>query len=261
MTAQVAEKDSKTGETRQRSTVAFPYMDLNAALALAKAIHQNAGSGTCDDGQLAAWSNQSSKSSGYRIQIATAKLFGVIESISGKYRLTPLGLMASDPTQLDEAKVHAFLNVPLYKAVFEKYNGLTLPPAAGLENDMVSIGVAEKVKDRARQAFERSAEAAGFFKHGKNRLVKPAITEKDSGSDKHQDDDSSDEQEALPPVVNKLDPVIKALVEKIPQNKEWTGQERSQWLQMMAMALDMAYGKDGSVDIKFTPNPNPSNDA
>ena len=35
--------------------------------------------------------------------------------------------------------------------------------------------VSEKQKDRARQVFERSAEQGGFFEHGKNRLVMPAV--------------------------------------------------------------------------------------
>jgi hypothetical protein len=38
---------------------------------------------------------------------------------------------------------------------------------------MVGLGVSDKVKDPARQTFERSAEQAGFFAHRRNRLVMP----------------------------------------------------------------------------------------
>ena len=48
-------------------------------------------------------------------------------------------------------------------------------PAAALERDMVSLGVAEKQKDKARQVFERSAEQSDFFYTGRMKLVMPAF--------------------------------------------------------------------------------------
>jgi hypothetical protein len=62
-----------------------------------------------------------------------------------------------------EAKAKAFLSVPLFKAIFEQWNSNQLPPTAGLEREIVSLGVAEKQKERARQIFERSAQDAGFL--------------------------------------------------------------------------------------------------
>jgi len=59
--------------------------------------------------------------------------------------------------------------------MYDKFKNGVLPPAAALERDIVELGVAEKQKDRARQVFERSAEQGGFFEHGKNRLVMPAV--------------------------------------------------------------------------------------
>jgi hypothetical protein len=50
-----------------------------------------------------------------------------------------------------------------------------LPPAAALSRDIVALGVSEKQKDRARLIFERSADQAGFFEHGKQRLVMPGV--------------------------------------------------------------------------------------
>jgi hypothetical protein len=37
------------------------------------------------------------------------------------------------------------------------------------------MGVAPKQKGKARQAFQRSANSAGYFWSGPNRLVRPAI--------------------------------------------------------------------------------------
>ena len=53
-----------------------------------------------------------------------------------------------------------------------------LPPAAALEREMGQLGVASKQTGKARQAFERSAEQAGFFAHGADRLVMPVGLEK-----------------------------------------------------------------------------------
>lgn len=44
-----------------------------------------------------------------------------------------------------------------------------------MERELVGLGVSEKVEDRARRTFEKSAEQAGFFAHGRNRLVTPGI--------------------------------------------------------------------------------------
>src|SRR5207237_6915037 len=73
------------------------------------------------------------------------------------------------------AKADAFLRVPLYSAIYERYKDGVLPPAKTLETEIVGLGVAEKQKTRARQAFERSAQASGYFEHGNNRLVRPGV--------------------------------------------------------------------------------------
>lgn len=52
---------AEEGGKRQRSSIAFPYMDLNEAVTLAKAVHNNVGTGTCSVEQLAPWVLGSSK--------------------------------------------------------------------------------------------------------------------------------------------------------------------------------------------------------
>ena len=44
-----------------------------------------------------------------------------------KHRLSTLGRMIVDPTQSREARAHAFLTVPLYKAIYEKFRGECCP--------------------------------------------------------------------------------------------------------------------------------------
>ena len=122
---------TKPKQTRQRSTVPFAYIDLEDVMAVAAAIHDNVGTGDCDEHQLAVWLRKSPKSSGFRILLSTARLFGLIETDgSGRSKLSPVGKMAVDPAQAREAKAKAFLTVPLYSVVFEAYKGGVLPPAA-----------------------------------------------------------------------------------------------------------------------------------
>lgn len=169
MAEAVSAKSDEEAQGRQRSTIQFPYEDLNSAMELVEALHGNVGLGDCDDDQLAAWSKQSPKSSGFRIQLAAARLFGLLTTEGGKNKLTELGASVMDPNQSRAAKAQAFMNVPLFKAVFEKYKGGVLPAqAAALEREIAGLGVSDKIKARARVKFEKSAEQAGYFEHGKN---------------------------------------------------------------------------------------------
>lgn len=102
-------------------------------------------------------------------------MFGVLEGEGSRHRLSQLGHAIVDPNRAREARARAFLTVPLYRAIFDGHRGGVIPPAAALEREMVGLGVAEKQKDRARQVFERSADQAGYFEHGRNRLVMPGI--------------------------------------------------------------------------------------
>src|ERR1700730_12333983 len=171
-------------DVRQRSTIGFPYMPLDAAMELAKAIHDNVGQGQCHDDQLAAWSNQSAKSSTFRVQVYAARMFGILEGEGGSHSLTQLGLGIVDPHQERMAKVEAFLTVPLFKAVYEAYKGGVLPPTAALERELVKLGVSDKQKGRARNVLEKSADQAGFFEHGRNRLIMPGISQSQKSGQK-----------------------------------------------------------------------------
>ncbi len=239
------------GGGRQRSTIAFPYSDLASAIQMAEAIHSNVGSGECSDDQLAPWTNQSPKSSAYRTQVASARHFRLIEggSGSGMHRLSDLGRRAMDPSQARAALVDAFLSVPLYREVYDKYSGGVVPPAAALERDMQGLGVADKQKSRARQVLERSAERAGFFEHGRNRLVRPGVTTPQNDppvnevdeNPNHGGGDGSDG----------LHPFIQGLLGSLPEpDSEWPIPERAKWLQTAANIFDLMYEGEGGIDVR-----------
>lgn len=250
-------------KTRQRSTIGFPYTDLDSCVSMANAIHEHVGLGDCDDAQLAAWTDQSPKSSGYRVQLYAARGFGLISGEAGRHKLTDLGRSIVDPSQVREAKVKAFLTVPLFKAMFEAYKGGVIPPAAALERQIVDLGVSEKQKDRARQVFERSAEEAGFFEHGRNRLVTPGVPVreerpksegKDEGGNGNGGGDGG--SGGGRDVDLNLDPLLIELLKKIPLAKAgWPSAQRLRWFRTFAMNVSQIYDEDESpieLDIKIT---------
>lgn len=163
-----------------RSTIAFPYSGLKDAEQIARALHDSWGGGASPD-QLAASLNASPRSGSFRVKLATARTFRVVAISRGNVSLTDLGRKLIDPQTRAAARVEAFLAVPLFAALVNDYKGTMLPPDSGLEQKIHDLGVSVKQTAKARQAFQRSAELAGFFKMGKDRLVQPANL---PGSDK-----------------------------------------------------------------------------
>lgn len=242
--AEIGNKTSVRG--RQRSTIGFPYVTMPDVEKLAQAIHSHVGNGSCEDGQLAAWSSQSAKSSTFRMQIAAARLFGIIETEGDGYRLTALGRQIMDPASARSAKVEAFLNVPLFKALYESHKDGVLPPPAALEREIADLGVSLKQKDRARQVFERSAENAGFFESGKNRLVKPAVTGKTNIPDPPQSTIKTRGNGGGDGNSPNLDPLLTALLWKIPPTGEaWDAEKRLRWFKTFAMNVSQIYDNEG----------------
>jgi hypothetical protein len=156
-----------------RSTIAFPYSGLKDAEQVVRALHDSWGGGASPD-QLAASLNASPRSGSFRVKLATARTFHVISISRGSIALTDLGRQLIDPQTRAVARVEAFMAVPLFAALVNEYRGSLLPPDSGLEQKIADLGVSAKQTAKARQAFQRSAELAGFFKMGKDRLVQPA---------------------------------------------------------------------------------------
>ncbi|HEV2549754.1 MAG TPA: hypothetical protein VGU20_20740 [Stellaceae bacterium] len=170
-----AAKQTSDARHNDRSSIVFPYLDLDTAVSVAKEVYARAAFSDCALDELAAQVGQT-VSGAFRLKVATAKTFGFLErSDRGSFRLSELGRRVVTPeTELD-ARATAFLNIPLYRAIYERYRGRLLPPAKALEREMGQLGVAPKQTDKARQTFERAAKQSHFFAEGIDRLVQPRI--------------------------------------------------------------------------------------
>ena len=231
--------------TRDRSTIGFPYLDLDDAAEIAKGVH-TVGGQSCQWDQLAAELQQSANGGGFRLRVLTARLFGFLTYDKGTVTLTPLGSHLCDPEQEKAARVEAFLNVPLYKAIYEQYKGATLPPNQGLETAIGNLGVAPKQISKARQIFQRSATEAGFFAYGNSRLVMPSIkasSKSDIAEELDEDRDEEKESKRKPDQFGaKRHPLIEGLLKELPEPQaEWTTEDRKKWLEMASTIFNVIY--------------------
>jgi hypothetical protein len=247
-------------ETRERSTIDFPYSSLEDGIEVAKAVHKLGGN-QCRLGALAAeLGHDTINSGGFRQKLSTAHTFGFTSLSQGIVTLSELGSKVINPDHEKTARVQAFLSVPLYRAIYEDFEGKLLPPSQGLESAMVNLGVVEKQAGRARQAFQKSAKEAGFFAYGNTKLVYPSISANDPPP-------KAKEEEERPPDPKvplggndgggggekKRHPFIEGLLETLPPaaigmpKTEWPLQERQEWLQTAAGIFNLIY-KAGAED-------------
>lgn len=252
---QTASDRQAVDQKRERSTIQFPYGDLEDAEYIAGAIHANAGD-KCTTDQLAAYVKQSATSGTFRLRLSTTSTFGLTENQRGEVVLTDLGRRILDPAQQRKARAEAFMHVPLYQAIYNKYKGFMLPPAKALEREIANLGVSTKQTGRARQAFERSAQRAGFAEHGNDRLVMPAGLETQT---KTMEIEKTEKEKKENGSGNggcggDLDPFIQGLLKRLPQaDDSWPMQKRVEWLQAAEQIFKLIYkgGDDGTITIQY----------
>lgn len=209
--------------SRVRSKIAFPYTPLADGEQVATALLRRGGTAPIDE--LAAELGQVTTSGAFRTKLATARTFGVISVRRGQALLTPLGRAIVDPAKASKARADAFLTVPLYRAIYEEHRGHTLPNSDGIENVMKRLGVSPKQTERARQAFQRSAEQAGFFGNGPDRLVAPAAVAGPA------DDKKDDLAKKRPPGSGALPPEVEELMAKLLNDgAQWPAEQTHEYV-------------------------------
>jgi hypothetical protein len=95
--------------------------------------------------------------------------------------------------------------------------------------------------------FERSAEQANYFEHGKNRLVMHAVAVRDAPhvdppEDKIKNGGGGGGEDGLGELG--LDPLLIALLKKIPTSGDWPAAQRVRWFRTLAMNVSQIYDGD-----------------
>ena len=254
---------------RVPSTIQFPYTDLSDAIAVAEGLLKGGGVPLSRD-QLAAAMGLAPGGGGFATKVATARTFGVLESVSGKYQLTELGYEIVDSGRQAEAKVKAFMNVGLYKRTFDEFRNKLLPPRPhGLDAAFMSFGVTAKNTRFARLAFEKSARLAGLYPAGnEDRLVMPfgpttaplvgAVVEAPTET-AHLSRMPEPERQALTTLIQtsseNLHPSILNWLEELPPPKsDWSKEEQADWLQALATMFRTIYKSDTRERIAISVN-------
>lgn len=243
-------------EERGRSTVDFPYSDLDSAVEIAQTVRQ-LGVFSCEPASLAAKLNMAPDGGGFRQRLITSKTFGLIaygRAAGGLVELTSIGQLVADQASERRGRLEAFMAIPLYKALFDRLKGQVMPPPPAIERLMENMGVAPKQKDKARQVFQRSAKQAGLFELSNDRLTLPPSLNTPSPATELAtpvsersvtgDDGGSDTRGRLPPF-------IQGLIDKLPPpDTEWDLVARAKWLTTAANIFDLMYKDGNDLGIK-----------
>ena len=119
-----------------RSVYLFPAYDLGAALRVTERVEMDGG-GELTEEALAIALKESSKSSAFRLRALTARQFGLLHKNAETLSTTALAKAIFKPTtgqEKAEALASAFLNIPLFKAVADRFKGTPLPQQDALRN-------------------------------------------------------------------------------------------------------------------------------
>ena len=262
--AKAKAKKQKASE-REQSTIAFPYFDMETAIGVARVI-LNAGALSVTREQLAGLLDSSTNSGTFLTKMSATRMFGLITTGSGMVELTELGsyILDSDEKRSRKARADAFLAVPLFRKVYDEFRGRQLPPRPlPLEHAFVKLGVSNSQKGTARLAFDRSAQQAGYFSAGTDRLIEPIIGGA-GAAPRAPAPPKSQEGDVIEPSAKsrasgraELPHFMHMLIEALPAvGTTWTVDGRAKWLQGAAAAFDLSYKGDGAITIQAKAAPN-----
>ncbi len=125
--------------------------------------------------QVSAALDQSLKSGAFRTRMAAAAHFGLVDAARGRVQITDLGMRVLDDDLRPAALAEAWMQVPVFKALFDRFDGNRLPPSSGVEAELKILGVPAKNVALARRVLISSAETAGILNAARDRLVEPTF--------------------------------------------------------------------------------------
>jgi hypothetical protein len=123
---------------------------------------------------------------------------------------------------------------------------------------MIRLGVPDARIGIIRRVFLRSAETAGYFRSGRDRLIRPSTgTPIGDIAPRHVSESESAGPVVVPPAeaVPMADhPLIQGLMAKLPpEGERFTRRQRQRWLDTAKAALDLLYAGDDEDDPDLSP--------
>ena len=162
------ERSSTGRKQRQRSAYLFPAYGFTTALDIARRVEEGGG-GTLSEETLALNLGLSAKSSGFRLKSLAARQFQLITKQGDTLSTTPVAKAVFKPTSNEDALRGyrlAFLSIPLFKAVAERYRGQRLPDSQTLRNVLEREFQVEHARvQQAERMLLDSARDAHLLKH------------------------------------------------------------------------------------------------
>ncbi len=247
---------SEKNKKREVSRYSYPYYDLESAIQVTKILYDQAG-GKTSFAQLASYLGHKDESSGTFIaKIWAAKLLGLVQVQTQTVSTTELGerLTTLQPgLQRDRRLADAFLNVPLFREVYKRFENSTLPSTReGLLNVLQStFGVPSKRAPVALKVLLASAEQANFKRADPNRLIHPVpagLMEREAlaKAEAEQEEPVSNAPQLETPL-RKVHPAISGFLQELPSKGErWTTSDQQRWLDAFTAMIKALYPSEDS---------------
>jgi hypothetical protein len=251
----------RTRSSDRQPEESFPISQLKDAAELARLLDRRGGRMRYDD--LAAALGQQRNSGAFRGKTAAGQMFGVIETVSREASLTELGRRMAAPDTEADSLAEAFLHVPLYRALYGRYaaDGGKLPMIRDIDVDIERLGVSPNRVTKARQVFLGSAETAGYFRSGRDRLIRPSSDSPGTAAGTILSGRGTPtiggggtlEPKELAEVSHaeavQMSALMQGLVAKLPpEGERYTRQQRQRWLDAAKNILDIVYADDDEPD-------------
>lgn len=250
--AELSKQDKPRRSGGQKSKIAYPYYDLDQSIEVAQAV-RGKGGGHCTKDQLADFLGYSTvKSGAYLTRIAAAKQFGLVNIEKDQISITERAntiLAPILPEDSKNARIAAFLNVPLFEAVYERFKGQQLPEPVGLKNLFQNHYhiVPDRVTPALRVLME-SADQAGFFSvsGNRNKLIKPV----GESSQRQKDDPKQEKPKDEPPhkpsgggdgPPPSIHTAITGLLRELPKPGPWPKKGKERFMSAFRATIDFIY--------------------
>lgn len=175
------EDDDGTDVGSSRSGARLPRVHLANVVGLLEKAYEHGRSPSIT--QVASAVDQALNSGAFRTRMAAAAHFGLVVPARGRVQITDLGMRVLDEEQRPAALVDAWMQVPVFKSLFQRFDGNRLPPAGGIEAELRNLGVPGKNVVVVRRVLMSSAETAGLLNAARDRLVKPTFGPRDPRAD------------------------------------------------------------------------------